>query len=222
MGQPTRPMSQRGTPRMTPRMTPYPPSMRGTPRSKRGTPRGRGGTPFLPAVSQRSSRSAPAQATYPMPCMPPEINFQHASPGLGSYQCLVQKSGKMAHPGLVLPPRFQSTQGLFSPGANGFVAGRIPVGSCSSLQSISGEVPASAPRFLTHDCASCSVSVYSNFRKTAINFIQCTDPIQSEHNSSFKHPTVLEQESRRVPKYRFGSPNEIYGCSEMASMSGSG
>ena len=157
-----------------------------------------------------------------MAYMPQQVDFQHASPGLDKYQCLVQKNGKMSHPGLVLPPRFQSTQGLFSPGANGYVAGRIPVGSCSSLQNISHEVPSSAPRFLTHDCASCSVSVYSNFRKTSINFIQCTDKIESEHNSRYKHPTILEAESRKVPKYRFGSPNEIYGCSEMASMSGSG
>merc|ERR1712195_434390 len=135
-------MSQRGTPRMTP----YP-SARGTPHvtpgSRRSTPR-QGGLP-LPALSRRSARSAPAQG-YPMAYMPQQVDFQHASPGLDKYQCLVQKNGKMSHPGLVLPPRFQSTQGLFSPGANGYVAGRIPVGSCSSLQNISHEVPSTAPR----------------------------------------------------------------------------
>merc|ERR1711865_561693 len=107
-------------------------------RGSRGTPQ-MGGTPGrFHAVSQRSTRSAPNQCS-----MPAHIEFQHASPGLTAYKCLVQKNGKMSHPGLILPPRFQSTQGLFSPGQNGYVGGRIPVGSCSSLQSISAEVPPS-------------------------------------------------------------------------------
>ena len=38
---------------------------------------------------------------YPMAYMPQQVDFQHASPGLDKYQCLVQKNGKMSHPGLV-------------------------------------------------------------------------------------------------------------------------
>eukprot|EP00656_Telonema_subtile_P056686 TRINITY_DN9125_c0_g1_i1.p1 TRINITY_DN9125_c0_g1~~TRINITY_DN9125_c0_g1_i1.p1 ORF type:complete len:137 (+),score=24.08 TRINITY_DN9125_c0_g1_i1:138-548(+) len=124
------------------------------------------------------------------------------------------KSGKMAHPGLVLPPRFQSTSGLFPIGCH-------PIGSAGTLQRISELIPPNAPRFLSHDCTAMSTSVYSNFRKTAINFIHCTDRISTEHKDAFCHPDKMGLLSK-APKYRFGSPNEVYGGSELASMSGSG
>merc|ERR1719331_81592 len=112
------------------------------------------------------------------------------------------------HPGLILPPRFQSTQGLFRQ------AGMAPMSTPANLQRLAGTIPPSSPRFMSHDCTAMSTSVYSNFRKSAINFIECTDKIQSESRHRYQNPAEMGL-AARGPKYRFGSPNEIYGGSEL-------
>lgn len=72
-------------------------------------------------------------------------------------------SENIVHPGRMMPTIMNTSQALFGVAPN-------KCGSYGQLKTLSENVPANAPRYLTHDVFSLDASLFSNFRKTAITY----------------------------------------------------
>merc|ERR1712070_690843 len=146
--------------------------------------------------------------------------ISHALPEIDHFatMCTLQRGGRMLHPGLVLPQRLSTTQSLFGDAAQ--------LGTPMALREVSDNVRPGMPRFQTHDSTSMSASVFSNFRKTKLNFIAAPPAFESEHSSRFRRPSRqgLRGGPSKDPRHiaTCGSRLEVWGGNALAVHSGSG
>jgi len=178
------------------------------------------------AAGMSRSLSAPPSLG-PPGCLPAELKRQQAvSNRLGhnlpmwrtgpleDYFPKLPQEGNMVHPGLTLPAPLISSQSLFGPILN-------KTGVPAHLRSVSGAMPETAPRFMTHDVVSCCGSTYSNFRKTTVTH-GCV-PDGTHNNSEYigqyaPPPTPYRRQSNLGAR---GSPMNIQGRSALSMCSGS-